>query len=95
MLSRSINNPGDIKGYFGDETSKTVFMGNICNKEVVEHYKNKVPVQIKQVAVLEGSYIEGFIFTDEEGQQFPSTHGLQFENQQSQWTDSVVRIEKF
>ena len=73
MLSRTINNPGDINNHLGDQTSKTVFMGFICDKEVVHQYKNKVISPIRQVKIQIGQYVEGLIFIDEEGQQFPST----------------------
>ena len=51
MLSKRFNNPGDVNKKFGDEKSKTIFISNVLEHEVVEHFKTKCAVPIEKIRV--------------------------------------------
>ena len=76
LLSKVINNPGDVKEHFGDQTSKTVYIGDLYNKEIVEHFKEKCTASIKTIVFQMDEFIEGITFIDQKGVSFPSTNGL-------------------
>ena len=47
MLSRAINNPGDLKKHMGDKDTMTLFSKHDYHPQIVEHFKNNVNQKIK------------------------------------------------
>ena len=72
MLSRAINNPGDVQNYFVEKkvevNNKIVFIGDIYHEQVVEHFKDKCTVPFKEIYVQMDPYVDGLIFIDKKGQ---------------------------
>jgi len=47
ILSRAINNPGDIKSHLEPNKSITLFLGDVYSEKVVNHYKTHIHKKIK------------------------------------------------
>ena len=76
MLSRAINNPGDIVNHFREQKSKTVFIGETYHRKVVEDFKSKCIIPIVSISIQMDEFVDGFTFIDKQGHEFPSSEGL-------------------
>ena len=86
MLSRAINNPGDICNYFGEQKSKTVFVGNTYHNKVVEHFKSKCIIPIEEISVKMGEYVDEIICSNKQEHQVSIKMG--------QYIDDFIFIDK-